>query len=140
MSDYQFFNFGELVKSKVIFFFGRKYFFQRMLERIVKCSQMIKRSFNLVFLKYCFFGIKIKFFIILKSDIKKQVFRNFVVGNVFWVFIQVIMGKRVVIVGVGVSGLVFIRCCLEVGLEFICFERSNDIGGLWKFSVSWTLL
>ncbi|XP_008586860.1 PREDICTED: dimethylaniline monooxygenase [N-oxide-forming] 3 [Galeopterus variegatus] len=44
------------------------------------------------------------------------------------------MGKRVAIIGAGVSGLASIRCCLEEGLEPTCFERSNDIGGLWKFS------
>ncbi|XP_066117229.1 putative dimethylaniline monooxygenase [N-oxide-forming] 6 [Saccopteryx bilineata] len=44
------------------------------------------------------------------------------------------MGKRVAIVGAGVSGLASIRCCLEEGLEPTCFERSNDIGGLWRFS------
>ncbi|XP_057171497.1 putative dimethylaniline monooxygenase [N-oxide-forming] 6 [Ursus arctos] len=44
------------------------------------------------------------------------------------------MGKRVAIVGAGVSGLASIRCCLEEGLEPTCFERSNDVGGLWKFS------
>uniref|UniRef100_UPI001E1B0C9F dimethylaniline monooxygenase [N-oxide-forming] 3 n=1 Tax=Jaculus jaculus TaxID=51337 RepID=UPI001E1B0C9F len=44
------------------------------------------------------------------------------------------MGKRVAIIGAGVSGLASIRSCLEEGLEPTCFERSNDIGGLWKFS------
>ncbi|XP_076797606.1 putative dimethylaniline monooxygenase [N-oxide-forming] 6 isoform X2 [Arvicanthis niloticus] len=44
------------------------------------------------------------------------------------------MGKKVAIVGAGVSGLASIRCCLEEGLDPICFERSNDVGGLWKFS------
>lgn len=44
------------------------------------------------------------------------------------------MKKRVAIVGAGVSGLASIRSCLEEGLEPICFERSNDVGGLWKFS------
>ncbi|XP_007935966.1 putative dimethylaniline monooxygenase [N-oxide-forming] 6 [Orycteropus afer afer] len=44
------------------------------------------------------------------------------------------MRKRVAIIGAGVSGLASIRCCLEEGLEPTCFERSNDIGGLWKFS------
>ncbi|XP_037681297.1 putative dimethylaniline monooxygenase [N-oxide-forming] 6 [Choloepus didactylus] len=44
------------------------------------------------------------------------------------------MGKRVAIIGAGISGLASIRCCLEEGLEPTCFERSNDIGGLWKFS------
>lgn len=46
------------------------------------------------------------------------------------------MKKRVAIVGAGVSGLASIRSCLEEGLEPTCFERSDDIGGLWKFSVS----
>ncbi|ERE72488.1 putative dimethylaniline monooxygenase [N-oxide-forming] 6-like protein [Cricetulus griseus] len=49
-------------------------------------------------------------------------------------FIPSIMGKRVAIVGAGVSGLAAIRCCLEEGMEPTCFERSNDVGGLWKFS------
>ncbi|XP_060220576.1 flavin-containing monooxygenase 3 [Meriones unguiculatus] len=44
------------------------------------------------------------------------------------------MKRRVAIVGAGVSGLASIRSCLEEGLEPTCFERSNDVGGLWKFS------
>ncbi|XP_044530815.1 dimethylaniline monooxygenase [N-oxide-forming] 3-like [Gracilinanus agilis] len=44
------------------------------------------------------------------------------------------MRKKVAIVGAGVSGLASIRACLEEGLEPTCFERSNDVGGLWKFS------
>lgn len=50
------------------------------------------------------------------------------------------MVKTVAIVGAGVSGLAAIRCCLEEGLQPTCFERGNDVGGLWKFSVSGTLL
>lgn len=46
------------------------------------------------------------------------------------------MAKRVAIVGAGVSGLASIKCCLEEGLEPICFERSDDLGGLWRFTVS----
>ncbi|PNI48167.1 FMO3 isoform 4 [Pan troglodytes] len=46
------------------------------------------------------------------------------------------MGKKVAIIGAGVSGLASIRSCLEEGLEPTCFEKSNDIGGLWKFSRS----
>lgn len=46
------------------------------------------------------------------------------------------MGKRVAIVGAGVSGLASIKCCLEEGLEPTCFERSDDLGGLWRFTVS----
>ncbi|XP_043820250.1 dimethylaniline monooxygenase [N-oxide-forming] 4-like isoform X2 [Dromiciops gliroides] len=44
------------------------------------------------------------------------------------------MVKRVAIIGAGVSGLTSIKCCLEEGLEPTCFERSDDIGGLWKFT------
>ncbi|KAI4578217.1 hypothetical protein MJG53_011072 [Ovis ammon polii x Ovis aries] len=44
------------------------------------------------------------------------------------------MVKRVAIIGAGVSGLASIRCCLEEGLEPTCFERSNEVGGLWEFS------
>uniref|UniRef100_A0A8D2LD34 Flavin-containing monooxygenase n=1 Tax=Varanus komodoensis TaxID=61221 RepID=A0A8D2LD34_VARKO len=41
--------------------------------------------------------------------------------------------KRVAIVGAGSSGLCCIKCCLDEGLEPICFESSDDIGGLWRF-------
>ncbi|XP_040826103.1 dimethylaniline monooxygenase [N-oxide-forming] 1 isoform X1 [Ochotona curzoniae] len=44
------------------------------------------------------------------------------------------MVKRVAIVGAGVAGLASIKCCLEEGLEPTCFERSDDIGGLWRFT------
>ncbi|XP_068921703.1 dimethylaniline monooxygenase [N-oxide-forming] 4-like [Petaurus breviceps papuanus] len=44
------------------------------------------------------------------------------------------MAKRVAIIGAGVSGLTSIKCCLEEGLEPTCFERSDYIGGLWKFT------
>ncbi|XP_071476240.1 flavin-containing monooxygenase 5-like [Diadema antillarum] len=39
--------------------------------------------------------------------------------------------KRVAVIGAGVSGLVSIKICLEDGLEPVCFERTNYIGGLW---------
>lgn len=45
------------------------------------------------------------------------------------------MAKRVAVIGAGVSGLSSIKCCLDEHLEPVCFERSNDIGGLWKFTV-----
>lgn len=44
------------------------------------------------------------------------------------------MAKRVAVVGAGVSGLSSIKCCLDEDLEPTCFERSDDIGGLWKFT------
>uniref|UniRef100_I3J3L5 Flavin-containing monooxygenase n=1 Tax=Oreochromis niloticus TaxID=8128 RepID=I3J3L5_ORENI len=42
------------------------------------------------------------------------------------------MTHRVAIVGGGASGLASIKCCLDEGLEPVCFESSNDIGGLWR--------
>lgn len=41
--------------------------------------------------------------------------------------------KRVAIVGAGASGLPSIRHALLYGLEPVCFERSNGIGGLWRY-------
>uniref|UniRef100_A0A8C3JJ47 Flavin-containing monooxygenase n=1 Tax=Calidris pygmaea TaxID=425635 RepID=A0A8C3JJ47_9CHAR len=43
------------------------------------------------------------------------------------------MAKRVAIIGGGSSGLCAIKACLQEGLEPICFERTGDIGGLWRF-------
>lgn len=46
------------------------------------------------------------------------------------------MPRRVAVIGGGSSGLVSIKCCLDEGLEPVCFESSDDIGGLWRFKVS----
>ncbi|XP_078263907.1 flavin-containing monooxygenase 5-like [Rhinoraja longicauda] len=45
----------------------------------------------------------------------------------------VTMPKRVAIIGAGASGLPCIKCCLDEDLEPVCFERTDDIGGLWNF-------
>nr|XP_033817078.1 dimethylaniline monooxygenase [N-oxide-forming] 5-like [Geotrypetes seraphini]XP_033817079.1 dimethylaniline monooxygenase [N-oxide-forming] 5-like [Geotrypetes seraphini]XP_033817080.1 dimethylaniline monooxygenase [N-oxide-forming] 5-like [Geotrypetes seraphini] len=44
------------------------------------------------------------------------------------------MTKRIAVIGAGSSGLTAIKCCLDEGLEPTCFERSDDIGGLWRFN------
>lgn len=44
--------------------------------------------------------------------------------------------KRVAVTGAGISGLGTIKCVSDEDLEPACFERNNDIGGLWKFQVS----
>ena len=36
--------------------------------------------------------------------------------------------KKVAIIGAGASGLPAIKCCLDEGLEPICFERTDRIG------------
>ncbi|PIK38358.1 hypothetical protein BSL78_22141 [Apostichopus japonicus] len=40
---------------------------------------------------------------------------------------------RVAILGAGASGLTAIKCCLDEGLEPVCFEKTDDIGGLWLY-------
>ena len=45
------------------------------------------------------------------------------------------MAKKVAIIGGGSSGLCAIKACLQEGLEPVCFERTRDIGGLWRFEV-----
>ncbi|XP_071820979.1 flavin-containing monooxygenase 5-like [Apostichopus japonicus] len=41
--------------------------------------------------------------------------------------------RRVCVIGAGVSGLVAIKSCLEEGLEPVCFDKNEDIGGVWIF-------
>ncbi|NXS32793.1 FMO4 monooxygenase, partial [Pomatostomus ruficeps] len=46
------------------------------------------------------------------------------------------MVRRVAVIGAGVGGLASIKCCLEEGLEPTCFESSEDIGGVWRYTDS----
>lgn len=41
---------------------------------------------------------------------------------------------RVAIIGAGASGLTSIKCCKDEGLEPVCFEQEDSIGGLWYFT------
>ena len=41
---------------------------------------------------------------------------------------------RVAVVGAGVSGLTAIKCCRDEELEVVCFEKRNDLGGLWNYT------
>jgi len=40
---------------------------------------------------------------------------------------------KVAVIGAGACGLPAIKCCLDEGLDVVCFERENDIGGLWNY-------
>ncbi|KAJ1349030.1 hypothetical protein KIN20_004472 [Parelaphostrongylus tenuis] len=40
---------------------------------------------------------------------------------------------RVAVIGAGASGLPAIKSALEEECEVVCFEMSDDIGGLWRF-------
>ncbi|XP_048250751.1 dimethylaniline monooxygenase [N-oxide-forming] 2-like [Haliotis rufescens] len=42
--------------------------------------------------------------------------------------------KRVAIIGAGISGLAAIKSCLEEGLEPVCFEQYDNIGGVWFYT------
>ena len=42
--------------------------------------------------------------------------------------------KKIAIIGAGCSGLAAIKCCLDEGLEPVCFEMDSDIGGLWNYT------
>ena len=46
------------------------------------------------------------------------------------------MAKKVAVIGAGVSGLISLKCCVDEGLKPTCFEKTEDIGGLWRFKVS----
>lgn len=46
------------------------------------------------------------------------------------------MVRRVAVVGAGSSGLACVKVCVDEGLEPVCFEGTDDIGGMWKFKVS----
>ena len=39
----------------------------------------------------------------------------------------------VAVIGAGVSGLAAIKCLLEEDLDFVCYEKSQDICGLWRY-------
>jgi dimethylaniline monooxygenase (N-oxide forming) len=41
--------------------------------------------------------------------------------------------KKIAVIGAGASGLPAIKICLEHGFEPVCFEKSGDIGGLWRY-------
>ncbi|ESO96189.1 hypothetical protein LOTGIDRAFT_214741 [Lottia gigantea] len=44
--------------------------------------------------------------------------------------------KRIAVIGSGASGLTAIKCCLDEGLEPVCFEVADNIGGLWRFNTN----
>ncbi|XP_076315666.1 dimethylaniline monooxygenase [N-oxide-forming] 2-like isoform X1 [Tachypleus tridentatus] len=41
--------------------------------------------------------------------------------------------KRICIAGAGSSGLTSIKACLEEDLLPVCFEKTNQLGGLWCY-------
>ena len=38
------------------------------------------------------------------------------------------------VIGAGACGLTATKACLDEGLEPVCFERADDLGGLWRFT------
>lgn len=52
---------------------------------------------------------------------------------------DMMQGKRIMVIGAGVSGLGAIKIC-PGGTGTHLFEESNDIGGLWRYEVSLNML
>ncbi|XP_005492323.2 dimethylaniline monooxygenase [N-oxide-forming] 2 isoform X1 [Zonotrichia albicollis] len=50
--------------------------------------------------------------------------------------LQATMVRRVAVIGAGAGGLASVKCCLDEGLEPTCFESSEDIGGIWRYTDS----
>lgn len=44
------------------------------------------------------------------------------------------VNKTVAVIGTGLSGIQAIKACLCEGLDPICFERNEDLGGLWNYT------
>lgn len=41
---------------------------------------------------------------------------------------------KVAILGGGSAGMTAVKACVEEGLDVVCFERTDDIGGLWRYT------
>jgi len=39
----------------------------------------------------------------------------------------------VVVIGAGISGIATLKCLRDAGLTATVIERTDDVGGLWKF-------
>lgn len=42
--------------------------------------------------------------------------------------------QRVAVIGAGASGLTAIKACLEEGLDVVCYERTDVLAGLWRYT------
>jgi dimethylaniline monooxygenase (N-oxide forming) len=47
-----------------------------------------------------------------------------------------LLKMRVAVIGAGPCGLTSIKCCLDEGLEPVCFEKGKDLGGLWRYTTT----
>uniref|UniRef100_T1JD35 Flavin-containing monooxygenase n=1 Tax=Strigamia maritima TaxID=126957 RepID=T1JD35_STRMM len=41
--------------------------------------------------------------------------------------------KKICVIGAGVSGLVAVKSCLEEGLNVVCYDMCDSVGGLWNY-------
>ncbi|XP_077987087.1 flavin-containing monooxygenase 5-like [Glandiceps talaboti] len=42
--------------------------------------------------------------------------------------------NRIAVIGAGICGLTAIKSCVEEGLEPVCFERHDGLGGMWYYT------
>lgn len=40
---------------------------------------------------------------------------------------------RVAVIGAGAAGITAVKTCLEYGYDVVCFEKSDNLGGVWYF-------
>ncbi|XP_022240820.1 dimethylaniline monooxygenase [N-oxide-forming] 5-like [Limulus polyphemus] len=49
------------------------------------------------------------------------------------ILINMTENRRICIIGAGSSGLTSIKACLEEGLQPFCYEKTDHLGGLWRY-------
>ena len=42
--------------------------------------------------------------------------------------------RRILVIGAGASGLAAIKSCKEESLDVICYEKTKNFGGRWRFT------
>ena len=47
---------------------------------------------------------------------------------------QEVKKKRIAVIGAGMSGLTSIKHCLDEGLDPVCYDERQDLGGVWNYA------
>src|SRR6266487_1761202 len=41
--------------------------------------------------------------------------------------------KKISVIGCGISGMTAIKSCIEEQFDVVCYEKTDNIGGMWKY-------